>query len=41
MKLGPDITRIAALLGEPARAHMLSALMGGQALTAEIGRAHV
>lgn len=34
MKLGPDITRIAALLGEPARAHMLSALMGGQALTA-------
>lgn len=34
MKLGPDITRIAALLGEPARAHMLQALMGGQALTA-------
>lgn len=34
MKLGPDITRIAALLGEPARANMLSALMGGQALTA-------
>lgn len=34
MKLGPDITRIAALLGEPARANMLSALMGGQAWTA-------
>lgn len=34
MKLGPDITRIAALLGEPARASMLSALMGGQAWTA-------
>jgi len=34
MKLGPDITRIAALLGDPARANMLSALMGGQALTA-------
>jgi DNA-binding transcriptional ArsR family regulator len=34
MRLGPDITRIAALLGEPARATMLAALMGGQALTA-------
>jgi DNA-binding transcriptional ArsR family regulator len=34
MKLGPDITRIAALLGEPARANMLTALMGGEALTA-------
>lgn len=34
MRLGPDITRIAALMGEPARANMLSALMGGQALTA-------
>lgn len=34
MKLGPDITRIAALMGEPARANILSALMGGQALTA-------
>lgn len=34
MRLGPDITRIAALVGEPARANMLSALMGGQALTA-------
>ncbi|ACG79447.1 transcriptional regulator, ArsR family [Phenylobacterium zucineum HLK1] len=34
MKAGPDIVRIAALLGEPARANMLIALMGGQALTA-------
>lgn len=34
MRAGPDITRIAALLGEPARAHMLQALMGGTALTA-------
>lgn len=34
MRLGPDITRIAALLGEPARANILSALMAGQALTA-------
>lgn len=34
MRLGPDITRIAALLGDPARANMLSALMSGEALTA-------
>jgi len=34
MRSGPDITRIAALLGDPARANMLSALMAGQALTA-------
>ena len=34
MKEGPDITRIAAMLGEPARANMLIALMGGKALTA-------
>ncbi|MCR5878583.1 helix-turn-helix transcriptional regulator [Phenylobacterium sp. J367] len=34
MRLGPDITRIAALLGEPARANMLAALLGGEALTA-------
>lgn len=34
MKLGPDIARIAALLGEPARANMMTALVGGQALTA-------
>ncbi|MDZ4052364.1 MAG: metalloregulator ArsR/SmtB family transcription factor [Phenylobacterium sp.] len=34
MKLGPDIARIGALLGDPARANMLTALVGGQALTA-------
>lgn len=34
MRLGPDIARVAALLGDPARANMLSALMSGQALTA-------
>ncbi|MEM7692818.1 MAG: metalloregulator ArsR/SmtB family transcription factor [Pseudomonadota bacterium] len=34
MKEGPDITRIAALLGDPARANMLAALMSGKALTA-------
>jgi DNA-binding transcriptional ArsR family regulator len=34
MKLGPDITRVAAVLGDPARVNMLQALMGGQALTA-------
>jgi len=34
MKEGPDIARIAALIGDPARANMLSALVGGQALTA-------
>lgn len=34
MKLGPDIARIAALLGDPARANMMSALVSGQALTA-------
>lgn len=34
MKPGPDITRIAAQIGEPARANILQALMGGQALTA-------
>jgi DNA-binding transcriptional ArsR family regulator len=34
MKLGPDIARIAALLGDPARANMMTALLGGQALTA-------
>src|SRR5215813_5197780 len=30
----PDLAAIAAAIGEPARAKMLSALMGGQALTA-------
>lgn len=34
MKAGPDIARIAALMGDPARANMLTALMGGEALTA-------
>jgi DNA-binding transcriptional ArsR family regulator len=34
MKLGPDIARIAALLGDPARANMMTALVSGQALTA-------
>ena len=34
MKDGPSIARIAALVGEPARAEMLTALLGGQALTA-------
>jgi DNA-binding transcriptional ArsR family regulator len=31
---GPDIARIGALLGDPARTHMLTALMGGVALAA-------
>jgi len=34
MKEGPDIARIAALIGDPARANMLVALMSGKALTA-------
>ncbi|RWX77235.1 ArsR family transcriptional regulator [Neorhizobium lilium] len=34
MKEGPDIARIGMLIGDPARANMLTALMGGQALTA-------
>ncbi|MER8420880.1 winged helix-turn-helix domain-containing protein [Mesorhizobium sp. M1329] len=34
MREGPDIPRIASLVGDPARANMLSALMGGTALTA-------
>lgn len=34
MKDGPDIARVAALIGDPARANMLTALMGGRALTA-------
>lgn len=34
MKEGPDIVRIAALIGDPARANMLVALMSGKALTA-------
>jgi len=34
MKDGPDITRIAALIGDPARAAILTALLSGKALTA-------
>ncbi|BCM16304.1 ArsR/SmtB family transcription factor [Mesorhizobium sp. J8] len=34
MREGPDIARIANLVGDPARANMLNALMGGTALTA-------
>lgn len=34
MKSGPDISRIAALIGDPARANILTALMSGKALTA-------
>jgi DNA-binding transcriptional ArsR family regulator len=34
MKEGPDIARIAALIGDPARANMLAALIDGRALTA-------
>ncbi len=34
MKYGPDIAGLAALIGDPARANILTALMGGGALTA-------
>lgn len=34
MKEGPDIAHIAALIGDPARANILTALMSGKALTA-------
>ena len=34
MKDSPDISRIASLIGDPARANILTALMGGSALTA-------
>ncbi|MEM9581954.1 MAG: helix-turn-helix transcriptional regulator [Pseudomonadota bacterium] len=34
MKDGPDISRTAALIGDPGRANMLVALMSGKALTA-------
>ncbi len=34
MREGPDISHLAALIGDPARANILTALMGGQALTA-------
>jgi DNA-binding transcriptional ArsR family regulator len=33
MRDGPEIARIAALIGDPARANMLTAMVGGQALT--------
>lgn len=33
MKEGPDIAHIATLIGDPARANMLTALMSGKALT--------
>src|SRR5437899_683618 len=34
MKAGPDISMVAALVGDPARSNMLTALMSGRALTA-------
>lgn len=34
MKNGPDIAALASLIGDPARANILAALMGGKALTA-------
>jgi DNA-binding transcriptional ArsR family regulator len=34
MKEGPDLSRVASLIGDPARANMLTALMSGRALTA-------
>jgi DNA-binding transcriptional ArsR family regulator len=34
MREGPDISHIASLVGDPARANMLTALVGGTALTA-------
>jgi DNA-binding transcriptional ArsR family regulator len=34
MKEGPNLAAVAALLGDPARANMLTALMDGRALTA-------
>lgn len=34
MKEGPDISAIASLIGDPARANILTALMSGKALTA-------
>ena len=33
MKEGPDIAHITALIGDPARANMLTALMSGKVLT--------
>src|SRR6185369_16757717 len=34
MKSGPDIAMVASLVGDPARANMLTALLSGRALTA-------
>jgi DNA-binding transcriptional ArsR family regulator len=34
MKEGPDIAKVAAMVGDPARANMLTALVNGEALTA-------
>src|SRR5256885_9348731 len=34
MKAGPDIAMVASLVGDPARANMLTGLMTGRALTA-------
>ena len=34
MKEGPDIALLGSLIGDPARANMLTALMSGKALTA-------
>ena len=34
MKYGPDIAIVASLMGDPARANMVLALMSGQALSA-------
>ncbi len=34
MRHGPDVARVAALFGDPARAEMLTALMDGRSLTA-------
>ena len=34
MKIGPDIALLGSLIGDPARANMLTALMSGKALTA-------
>lgn len=33
MRIGPDIARVASLIGDPARANILQALMAGKALT--------
>ncbi|WP_374369230.1 ArsR/SmtB family transcription factor [Dongia sp.] len=33
MRIGPDISRVASLIGDPARANILEALMAGKALT--------